>query len=146
MTDHLSSENRSKNMAAIKAKNTSPEIKVRRLLFSKGIRFRLHTKNLPGKPDITIKKYKTAIFVHGCFWHSHKGCNRSNIPKSNQEYWIKKISKNVERDEKNKFSLLEQGWKVFIIWECETKNQEKLSDKLDIIISQFYKNTVPMEI
>lgn len=110
MADHLTKEKRSWNMSRIRSKNTKPEIIVRSLLHRAGYRFRLHRKDLPGKPDIVLPKYKTVIFVHGCFWHRHKGCKRSNIPKSNKEYWIPKIQKNTKRDKIHYKSLIKDGW------------------------------------
>ena len=127
MIDHLSPAERSRNMKKIKSKNTKPEKIVRSLLHSNGFRFRLHNKNLPGKPDIVLKKYKTVIFVHGCFWHSHKNCKRSNIPKSNKSYWVQKIQKNKTRDKKNIRELKMGGWKVIVVWECGVKNIQKLT-------------------
>jgi len=120
--DHLSKEKRSWNMGRIKSKDTKPEILVRSALHRIGFRFRLHYKDLPGKPDIYLPKYKTVIFVQGCFWHQHQGCSRSSIPKSNRTYWIDKLRKNVERDQKNKLLLEKLGYSVYYIWECETKN------------------------
>ncbi len=129
--DTISKEARSMNMAAIRAKDTLPEMKVRSLIHSLGYRYRLHRKDLPGKPDIVLRKYKTVIFVHGCFWHHHKNCKRANWPKSNQEYWIPKIKRNVERDKKHTKELKKLGWKVITIWECETKNTEGIVKKID---------------
>ena len=123
MTDKISSSARSKNMAAIKGKDTKPEIIVRRYLHKSGHRFRLHRKDLPGKPDIALPRFKTVIFVHGCFWHRHEQCRNSVMPKSNVSFWRKKLSGNVARDRKNVELLKEQGWKVLIIWECEVKNK-----------------------
>jgi len=130
--DHLNQEKRSWNMSRIKSKDTSPEILVRKYLYSKGMRYRLY-KRLPGKPDITIEKYKTVIFIHGCFWHHHKGCKRSNIPKSNTEYWENKIQNNIMRDERNQEKLIELGYKVLTIWECECKNIEILENLFNSI-------------
>ena len=121
MTDHLTKEKRSWNMSSIRSKNTKPEIFVRSLLHRMGYRFRLHRKDLPGKPDILLPKYKTVIFVHGCFWHGHKGCKRSNIPKSNQEYWIPKINRNIQRDKEHYKQLKKIGWQAIILWECQCK-------------------------
>lgn len=117
-------------MSRIRAKNTKPEMLVRSLLHKQGYRFRLHQHNLPGKPDICLPKYKTVIFVHGCFWHAHENCKRSNIPKSNTDYWIPKIMRNVERDLMHRKSLKNMEWKVIVIWECELKNLEELREKL----------------
>ena len=131
MTDHLSPAERSRNMGKIKSKNTKPEKIVRSLLHSHGFRFRLHNKNLPGRPDITLKKYNTVIFVNGCFWHHHKNCRRANIPKSNKGYWIPKIERNKIRDKKNFAELKKLKWKVLVVWECEVKNTDKVWSKLN---------------
>lgn len=122
MTDTLSKEERSRVMAKVKSRDTKPEKKVRSLLFSLGFRFRLCQKNLPGKPDIVLKKYKTVIFVHGCFWHGHENCKNARIPKSNVEFWKNKIERNKQRFAEVSRQLRAQGWKVVVIWECETKN------------------------
>jgi len=112
-------------MSRIKGKNTKPELLVRQFLFSKGFRYRLHVKNLPGKPDIVLPKYKTVIFVHGCFWHGHDGCKRASIPETNTEWWLKKIQKNKQVDIKNASLLKNQGWKVITIFQCKLKPQKK---------------------
>ncbi len=125
--DHLTAAERSKNMARIKSKNTKPELLVRKLLFANGLRYRLHAKDLPGKPDIYIKKYKTVIDIRGCFWHAHDNCKLAKKPKTNRGYWVTKIQNNKERDLVNQKLLEDLGFKVFTIWECETKNQQKLS-------------------
>lgn len=113
---------RSKIMASVPNKNTKPEILLRKLLFSLGYRFRLHQKNLPGHPDIVLPKYKTVIFVNGCFWHRHQNCKYATTPDSRNEYWLKKFNGNVKRDENNYFKLKEMGWNVIVIWTCEIKN------------------------
>jgi len=118
MTDRVSPEVRSLNMAAIRACNTQPELSVRRFLHAQGFRFRIHQKTLPGKPDIVLLKHRTIIFVHGCFWHLH-GCKNSVMPKTRTEWWRAKLKGNRDRDEKNRACLEELGWKVIIIWECE---------------------------
>lgn len=132
MTDKLTKSQRSLNMSQIKGKNTKPEMQVRSVLHSLGYRYRLHKKDLPGKPDIVLTKYKTIIFVNGCFWHGHSGCKRSNIPKSNVEYWSKKIAGNISRFQDSANKLQNLGWKVFVIWECETKDP--------ILLEQIIKN------
>ncbi len=125
------SEQRSRNMSAIKSKNTKPEIAVRKLLHSMGYRFRLHRKDLPGSPDIVLPKYKTVIFVHGCFWHRHQNCKYASNPKTRREFWEKKFKENIERDKKNQEKLKNLGWKTKIVWECEIKKQDKLIKKLE---------------
>ena len=122
---HKVSEQRSKNMAAIKSKNTKPEIAVRKLLHSMGYRFRLHRKDLPGSPDIVLPKYKTVIFVHGCFWHRHKNCKYASTPKTRKEFWEKKFRENINRDNLNQANLSLKGWKIIIIWECQLKGDKK---------------------
>ncbi len=124
--DTISKEKRSLNMVAMTSKNTSPEKKVRKILFSLGFRYRLHSKKLPGKPDIVLKTYNTVIFINGCFWHQHKNCKRATIPKTNKAYWIPKLKRNIERDKINRDKLKKGGWKVAIIWECQVKDTEKL--------------------
>ena len=128
---HKVSEQRSRNMSAIKSKNTKPEIFVRKLLHSKGYRFRLHKKDLPGSPDIVLPKYKTVIFVHGCFWHRHQNCKYASNPKTRREFWEKKFKENIERDKKTQEKLKNLGWKTKIVWECEIKKQDKLIKKLE---------------
>lgn len=123
-------EQRSKNMAAIKSGNTKPEIIVRKLLFSLGYRYKLNNKELSGKPDIKLSKYKTVIFVHGCFWHQHENCKYAVMPKSNEEFWKNKLGGNVKRDKETKEKLLKMGWKILIIWECQLKDLNKLSEFL----------------
>lgn len=119
MTDTLSKEERSRVMAKVKSRDTKPEKKVRSLLFSLGFRFRLCQKNLPGKPDIVLKKYKTVVFVHGCFWHGYENCKKARVPKSNVEFWKNKIERNKQRFNEVAGQLRAQGWKVVVIWECE---------------------------
>lgn len=126
MADKLTKERRSWNMSRIRGKDTGPELIVRRLLHRQGFRFRLHHKGLPGKPDIVLPKYKTVIFVHGCFWHSHPHCSDATIPKSRTEFWMKKFADTNKRDENNQALLLNLGWKVVVIWECETVDKDKL--------------------
>lgn len=118
MADNHSKEVRSKNMSHIRSTNSKPEETVRKYLFSKGLRYRKNVRKLPRCPDIVLSKYKTVVFVNGCFWHKHD-CGRFVWPSSNEQYWHKKITRNVERDKKNYSDLEEQGWKVLVIWECQ---------------------------
>ena len=127
---HKVSEQRSRNMSAIKSKNTKPEIKVRKILHSMGYRFRLHSKDLPGSPDIVLPKYKTVIFVHGCFWHRHENCKYSSTPKTRKEFWNKKFTENKKRDSEIQEKIKILDWRSVVIWECETKNIENLRDKI----------------
>ncbi len=134
MTDNLTTEERSRVMAAVKGKNTTPELRVRRALHGLGYRFRLQRKDLPGKPDIVLPRYKLCILVHGCFWHQHPGCKRATIPDVNREFWMEKFAKNSRRDEVVRRELEALGWRVRVIWECETK----ASDKLDAAIKSCF--------
>ena len=136
--DVWSKEKRSEVMSKIRSKNTRPELALRKLLYKKGYRYRLFNKNLPGKPDIILSKYKTVIFVHGCFWHYHKECREGRIPNTNSAYWKTKLSKNVDRDEKNKQALTDASWKVITIWECEIEKQ--IEKVLKIIERSLNKN------
>jgi len=129
MADVHSQETRSFNMSQIRGTNTKPEILVRKFLFSNGLRFRLHNKKLPGTPDIALPKYKSVIFVHGCFWHGHNGCKKFTIPKTRTDFWLNKINTNIVNDQKHTTTLQTKGWKVITIWECELKN-EKVMQKL----------------
>ena len=124
MPDHISPAERSEIMRAVKSKNTSPEKRVRSAAHRLGLRFRLHRKDLPGSPDLLFPKRKTALFVHGCFWHRHENCPRATTPKTNADYWNEKFRRNIERDEETRKRLEESGWKVLVIWECETKTRE----------------------
>jgi DNA mismatch endonuclease (patch repair protein) len=135
MNDIFSKEKRSDVMRSIKSKNTTPELITRRLLFSHGFRYSLHENGLPGKPDIVIRKLRTIIFVHGCFWHGHT-CeigSGSRKPKTHAQYWNRKILRNIERDEINRQKLLDLGWNVIVIWECETKDREVLCQRLNTL-------------
>lgn len=129
--DNRSKEARSKNMAHIPSKNTKPEEAVRKYLFSKGFRYRKNVSYLPGKPDIVLPRYKTVVFVNGCFWHGHEGCRWFVPPKTNSDFWNAKFKYNIERDRKNYSKLEEMGWKVLIVWECEIRHgdaQKTLDD------------------
>ena len=123
MTDVHSPEIRSYNMAQIKGKNTKPEEIVRKLLFARGFRYRKNVSALPGTPDIVLPKYKTCIFVNGCFWHRHEGCKYTTTPHTREEFWQKKFQNNIERDELVKNELEKLGWKVIIVWECELRKR-----------------------
>lgn len=125
MADTLSVEQRHKNMAAIRAKNTKPEVIVRKFLWSHGYRYRLNHPRLPGKPDIVMRKHRTCIFINGCFWHGHEGCKYFVMPKSRTDFWQAKITRNQERDIKVKHQLAKMGWHSITIWECELKPNRK---------------------
>lgn len=133
MTDTVSKARRSEIMSHVKSSNTKPEIVVRKFLFSKGFRFRINDKKLAGKPDIKLTKYKTVIFVNGCFWHGHENCKIYVMPKTNAQFWQNKIDRNIERDRKNIETLKNKGWKVLIIWECQLK-RKKQENTLNCIV------------
>ncbi len=128
--DKLTPQHRSWNMSRIRSANTKPEMIVRSLLHRMGYRFRLHRKDLPGKPDIVLPKFNAIIFVHGCFWHRHINCKYAYTPKSRQEFWEAKFKSNVERDKIVRKQLEEKGWKLLIIWECELLDIESVENKL----------------
>jgi DNA mismatch endonuclease (patch repair protein) len=130
MVDRISKEHRSWNMSRIRGHDTGPERIVRSMLHRMGYRFRLNRKDLIGKPDIVLPKYKTVVFVHGCYWHRHHGCKFAYTPKSNKDFWNNKFKSNVKRDRHVKTELQKQGWRVIIIWECETRSLESLSDRI----------------
>lgn len=119
MSDSLTPEKRSWNMSQIRAKDTSIEVKVRKYLFAHGFRYRKNVKGLPGKPDIVLPKYRTVVFIHGCFWHRHENCKRATTPKSRLDYWLPKFDRNVQNDKKHREDLEEAGWNVITVWECE---------------------------
>lgn len=129
MVDTFTPEKRSAIMRAVKGKDTSPELAIRRLVHSLGYRYRLHRANLPGKPDLVFPGRKKIIFVHGCFWHWH-GCKRSRMPEANRNYWKQKIGRNVKRDRKTRRDLKSLGWKSMVIWECQSKAIDAVSRKI----------------
>jgi len=133
--DILTEQQRSWNMSRIRSKNTKPEIIVRRYLYSKGLRYRIHA-NLPGKPDLVFRQRKIVVFVNGCFWHGHEGCKDFSIPKTRSDFWQEKIGKNISRDKKNYEILKNEGWRVLRIWECEL-GKDKMPN-----LERLYKNLV----
>ncbi|MDO4555650.1 MAG: very short patch repair endonuclease [Lachnospiraceae bacterium] len=138
MADTHSKEVRSMNMSHIRSTNSKPEEKVRKYLFSRGLRYRKNVRKLPGCPDLVFRKYKTVVFVNGCFWHHHD-CGRFVWPSSNEEYWHQKINRNVERDAENNALLKQQGWQVLTVWECQLK--KKVADaNLDTVYQQIIAN------
>jgi len=126
---------RSALMSRIRSKNTKPEMTVRRLLHARGLRFRLHRRDLPGKPDIVLPRHRLAILVHGCFWHQHAGCRLASKPKSRIEYWTPKLAGNVRRDLEARAALRSLGWRDEIIWECEVRNAQAIEARIDAIVS-----------
>lgn len=136
MADIISPERRSKNMSAIRSKDTKPEIYLRKLLFAEGYRYRIAERSIPGHPDMFLRKYNTAIFVHGCFWHRHQGCKYAYMPKSRVEFWQKKFDDNVRRDTVVKAALQKNNVKCLIVWECTIKQMMKDSDVERRIINE----------
>jgi len=139
--DNRSKDSRSQLMAKVRSKDTKPEIEVRSLLHRLGYRFRLHRKELPGKPDIVFKRRRKAIFVHGCFWHGH-GCQIGRLPKSNLDYWREKIERNINRDAEKRSELEKLGWSVDEVWQCEIKDNQLLAERL----KNFLGPTKPIDI
>ena len=140
MTDVHTKKQRSKNMAAIRSKNTKPEITVRKTMYKMGLRYRLHRKDLPGKPDIVLGPVKLALFVNGCFWHRHVNCKYAYNPKTRKNFWNKKFTDTIKRDIKNNIELEKLGWKSVVIWECETQDQDSLRDQILKIIKLYKIN------
>lgn len=132
-------ETRSYNMSCIKGKNTKPEEQVRKYLFSMGFRYRKNDKRLPGTPDIVLPKYKTVIFVNGCFWHGHKGCKYFVYPENNAGFWRNKIETNIERDRRKSLELEQQGWKVIVVWECQLK-KNVIRDTLTSLVDEIRRD------
>lgn len=133
MRDRLSRERRSWNMSRIRGKNTGPELVVRSALHRLGYRFRLHGKKLPGRPDVVLPKYRTVVFVHGCFWHRHRGCRNCTTPTNNRSFWVEKLEGNAARDKVRVRALRKLGWRVVVVWECETEKAgfaERLAKRL----------------
>lgn len=122
MADRLTPEKRSWNMSKIRGKDTKIEVKVRHYLFSQGFRYRKNVKDMPGKPDIVLPRYKTVIFIHGCYWHRHKGCKNCTTPSTRQDFWLQKFEKNVQNDLKHTTQLENDGWRVLVLWECQIEN------------------------
>lgn len=137
MVDIVDVSTRSRMMAGIKSRNTKPEILIRKLLHKKGFRFRLHVKDLPGKPDIVLPKYKAVIFINGCFWHGHKDCHLFKLPATRTEFWQEKIAQNQANDCKSINLLLENNWKVCVVWECSIRGATKDPDKVINLISEW---------
>jgi len=137
MTDVHDKITRSYNMSQIRAKDTKPEMTVRRFLFAQGLRYRLHVKKLPGKPDIVLPKFNTVIFIHGCFWHGHEGCKYFVVPKTRTDWWLDKIKHNKQLDNNNFSKLMSSGWKIITIFECELK-PSRLESTLNHLLNELY--------
>ncbi len=130
MTDKLSPERRSWNMSRIRGRNTGPEVRVRSLIHRLGYRFSLRRSDLPGKPDIVLPRRRLAIFVHGCFWHRHRNCRNSVIPKTRKDFWLAKLESNVRRDRSNASAVRRLGWRTSVVWECELEDEPKLTRRI----------------
>lgn len=140
MADKFTKEKRSNIMSHIAGKETKPEVMVRKFLFTKGLRYRKNDKRLPGKTDIVLPKYRTAVFVHGCFWHGHTGCPKSKLPDTQKEFWKKKISGNIKRDKKDIDELKLKKWNVITIWQCEISNTVKRRERLESLVHEIRVN------
>ncbi len=136
MTDVHSPDIRSKNMRAIRSKDTAPELIVRRALHASGLRYSLHCKNLPGTPDLVFRKYRSAVFIHGCFWHGHGGCRYFKLPQSRPEFWREKITRNTANDAAAIAALVSAGWRVAVVWECSLK--QKKPDEMRGLVSRIF--------
>lgn len=134
--DKVSPQKRSEIMSRVHSKNTMPELILRRLIFSLGYRYRLHVSTLPGKPDLVFPKKKKAIFVHGCFWHSHINCVKAKAPKSRLEFWIPKLKQNAIRDQRNQSELSALSWQVLVVWQCELKDMALLKNKIIFFLNK----------
>lgn len=143
MTDVMTPEDRSRCMASIKGKDTKPEMIVRKYLFSRGLRYRIHNRKLPGSPDIVLKKYRTVVFVDGCFWHGHEDCKFFRLPKSNVDFWRHKIAMNIARDYANNVDLKLAGWRVIRIWECELRPKANREETLNRLYARITETRNP---
>lgn len=130
MADRLTPERRSENMRRIRSRNTSPELAVRKIIHGLGYRFRLHRRDLPGSPDVVLPRLRKVVLIHGCFFHQHRRCIDGRLPKSRQEYWLPKLTRNVQRDRANRSRLTRAGWTSLVVWECETRKPSRLAAKL----------------
>lgn len=136
MVDFLSPSERSERMSRIRSSNTAPEVALRRAMHAIGFRFRLHSKGLPGKPDIVLPRHKTVIFVHGCFWHRHSGCKIATTPKTNTEFWVEKFDRNVVRDARTREQLEGLGWRVIVVWECELRSANQVAGAVRRVVDE----------
>ena len=140
MTDKMTPAQRHYCMSRIHGKATKPELKVRQWLWRHGYRYRLNVKSVPGKPDIVMRKYRTAIFVNGCFWHGHEGCDKFKLPQTNREFWVSKIKRNQERDQRNYQVLRDNGWQVIVVWECQLqpKMMEQTMLRVELLLNEHF--------
>ena len=146
MVDTIDKETRSRMMAAIRGKNTKPEMVLRKALHARGFRYRLHGKGIFGKPDLVFRKFKAVVFVHGCFWHRHSGCRYSHIPSSNRDFWQNKLNRNVARDQAVVHKLLETEWRIATVWECSLKTQNDVDISVEKLTEWLKSSTSLLEI
>lgn len=146
MADIVDKQTRSRMMAGIRGKNTKPELALRRALHARGLRFRLHSKKIVGRPDIIFPKYRAVVFVHGCFWHRHEGCRYMSTPSTRPEFWKKKFESNVSRDTEVRSKLLQLGWRVAIVWECGLRKAEQLEKAADLVSAWLTSSAREIEI
>ena len=145
MPDFLTPAERSRRMASIRSKDTSPELRLRRALHGLGLRYRLHDRRLPGHPDIVLPRHRAVIFVHGCFWHRHAGCKVAATPKSNTDFWVQKFERNVARDQRSAAALAAIGWRVLVVWECEVGSKQKAVVAAKRLWEQLFQGVPPAE-
>lgn len=146
MTDIVDSQTRSRMMSAIRGKNTKPELALRRSLHALGLRYRLHAKGIPGKPDIVMPKYRAVIFVHGCFWHRHAGCRFATVPATRAEFWVTKFDANVVRDAAVQSALREAGWRVGTVWECALRTETSVTQTRDMVAAWLHDSAAVLEV
>jgi DNA mismatch endonuclease (patch repair protein) len=142
VADVVDAATRSRMMASIKGKNTQPEVRLRKALHAKGIRFRLHSPNLPGRPDIVFPRFKAVCFVHGCFWHRHKGCRYTTSPRTRPEFWQTKFASNIVRDRQNQEELMLVGWRIAIVWECALRGDA--AGEASLTLTNWLQSTIPL--
>lgn len=146
MADIVDKQTRSRMMAGIKGKDTKPELVLRRALHARGFRYRLHSKNLPGRPDLVFPKHHAIVFVHGCFWHRHEGCRYTTSPSTRQEFWQAKFTANVARDEAVRDKLLEDGWRIATVWECALRKPDQMNVTTDLLSAWLRSNELQLQI
>lgn len=146
MTDIVDQQTRSRMMSGIRGKNTKPELVLRRALHARGFRFRLHSENVHGRPDLVLPKYRAVVFVHGCFWHRHEGCRFATTPSTREEFWRKKFEANVARDEAVRGKLLEDGWRIATVWECALRKTDHVNARADLLSAWLRSNELQLQI
>lgn len=146
MTDIVDQQTRSRMMSGIRGKNTRPELVLRQALHASGFRFRLHSRNVPGRPDLVLAKYRAVVFVHGCFWHRHEGCRYSTTPSTRPEFWKAKLQANVLRDHATQTTLTELGWRVATVWECALRKPDQVAASVDVLSDWLNSNDQRIEI